>query len=327
MRSFLLWSAGFSLLLVIGLAGWYYQYVSTPAEGTGTAVVYIPQGAGLRHIQTILAGEGVIRDDPRFLILARLNGSSNRLRAGEFAIARNLRPAAVLKILMQGEVIFHRLTIPEGLTMTRIAMFFAQASWVDDKKFLTLCTDPEFIHSLGINKDRLEGYLFPDTYVLVRGETTARIIITTMVRRFLSVWQEIGTKKKPPLTRHQIVTLASIVEKETADPTERPLIARVFLNRLQKSMRLQADPTVIYGLPNFNGNLTKKDLKQDTPYNTYVIKGLPPGPICNPGRAAIEAVLHPADSQALYFVSKNNGSHQFSNTLKEHNRAVRKYQR
>ena len=129
------------------------------------------------------------------------------------------------------------------------------------------------------------------------------------------------------MDRHQVVTLASIIEKETAVPEERPLIARVFLNRLQRSMRLQSDPTVIYGLPDFNGNLTRKDLKQQTPYNTYVIKGLPPGPICNPGQAAIEAVFHPAQSDALYFVSKNDGTHFFSKTLNQHNRAVRKYQK
>ncbi|HHB75650.1 MAG TPA: endolytic transglycosylase MltG, partial [Desulfobulbus sp.] len=206
MRSLLLWSAGSCLIFLLGLIAWYEIYVTTPATGSGMATVFIPKGAGLRRIETILAGQGVIRDDPRFLILARLSGSSDRLRAGEFAIARNLLPAEVLDILMRGEVIHHRMTIPEGLTMARIAILFAQADWADEKEFLALCNDPKFIHGLGINEASLEGYLFPDTYILVRGETTTRSIITTMVRRFLNIWKEVAPENKSLLTRHQVVT-------------------------------------------------------------------------------------------------------------------------
>ena len=326
MRSLLLWAPAAALLIL--LAGWIWLglYVNTPVPGSGMATVFIPKGAGLRRIKTILGREGVIKDDLRFLILARLTDSGHRLRAGEFAIARNLRPGEVLKILEQGEAVQHPLTIPEGLTTLQTAAIYAQSGWIDQQQFLTLCKDPTFIRSLGIQQEQLEGYLFPDTYLLVRGTTDSRTIITTMVRRFLSVWQEVSAGQTMPLNRHQVVTLASIIEKETADPKERPLIARVFLNRLQRSMRLQSDPTVIYGLNDFSGNLTRKDLKKETPYNTYVIKGLPPGPICNPGRAAIEAVFHPEQSDALYFVSKNDGTHVFSRSLREHNRAVRKYQ-
>ena len=148
-----------------------------------------------------------------------------------------------------------------------------------------------------------------------------------MVNNFLAVWKEITADSTSDQVRQQILVLASIIEKETADPTERPLIARVFLNRLEKKMRLQSDPTVIYGLDNFSGNLTRKDLKEKTPYNTYTIPGLPPGPICNPGKESITAVLHPADAPYYYFVSKNDGTHYFSTTLREHNQAVRKYQK
>jgi UPF0755 protein len=328
MKSFLLWALGSVLLLAIGLGIWFAFYITTPNENSGTATVLIPKGAGVRQIKTILGREGVIKDDLRFLLLARVTKSSNRLQAGEFAIERNLKPKEVLKILEQGEVIHHRLTIPEGSDMIRIAAIYANRGWVNQKEFLSLCTSPDFIHKLKIQQDSLEGYLFPDTYVLIRGESNTPSIIAAMVRRFLEVWQEVSSDTNNyPLTRHQTVTLASIIEKETAAPEERPLIARVFLNRLQRSMRLQSDPTVSYGLPDFNGKLSRKDLKRETPYNTYVIKALPPGPICSPGRAAIEAVFHPADSNALYFVSKNDGTHIFSKTLREHNRAVRKYQR
>ncbi len=327
MRSLLLWAPATALLIVLGIWIWLGLYVNAPAPGSGIATVFIPKGAGLSQIKTILSREGVIKNDLRFLILARLTDSGHRLQAGEFAIARNLRPGEVLKILEQGEVVQHPLTIPEGLTTLQTAAIYARSGWVDQQQFLALCKDPAFIHSLGLQEDQLEGYLFPDTYLLVRGKTDSRTIITTMVNRFLAVWREVSAGQSTTMSRHEIVTLASIIEKETADPKERPLIARVFLNRLEKSMRLQSDPTVIYGLNDFSGNLTRKDLKQETPYNTYVIKGLPPGPICNPGRAAIEAVFHPEQSDALYFVSKNDGTHVFSRTLNEHNRAVRRYQK
>ncbi len=184
-----------------------------------------------------------------------------------------------------------------------------------------------FIESLGLEEDSLEGYLFPDTYSFERG-TPLKELLTVMVRRSDAVWKELEKEAGPQsMTRHQIVTLASIVEKETADPSERPLIARVFLERLKRDMLLQTDPTVIYGLQGFSGRLHSKDLKEDHPYNTYLYKGLPPGPIANPGRAALNSVLHPSDQVFLYFVSKNDGTHYFSRTLAEHNRAVRRYQK
>ena len=327
MRSLLFWSLGLFLLVAGGFGAWYALYVTAPAPGSGTVTVVIPKGAGVRRIGALLAEHELIRNDIRFLVLARLTHAGTRLQAGEFSIPRGLRPAEVLELLARGKAVQHLVTIPEGLTMEEVAAVFAENGWVNSAKFLTLCRDPAFIHHLGLQQDQLEGYLFPDTYAFIREKSNATTIITTMVHRFLHVWKEIAPEKKSIPSRHRIVTLASIVEKETANPAERPLIARVFLNRLNRSMRLQSDPTVIYGLPDFNGNLTRKDLRRATPYNTYVIDGLPPGPICNPGKAALEAVLHPAASPALYFVSKNNGSHQFSSTLTEHNRAVHKYQK
>ncbi len=192
---------------------------------------------------------------------------------------------------------------------------------------LALVADVAFIRQFGIDASHLEGYLFPETYTLVRHEANEETVIRMMVDRFRQVWKELEIPANIQLNQHQVLTLASVVEKETGVAGERPLIARVFYNRLTKKMRLQSDPTVIYGIRDFNGNLTRADLKRETPYNTYVIPALPPGPICSPGRASLEAVLRPVASDALYFVAKNDGTHVFSSNLADHNRAVQIYQR
>ncbi|MDH3392346.1 MAG: endolytic transglycosylase MltG, partial [Desulfobulbaceae bacterium] len=238
-----------------------------------------------------------------------------------------LTPLQVLRFMDTAKPVQYRVTVPEGWTMEQIAAVFARDHWVDPENFLQLCRDKIFIQHLGISADSLEGYLFPETYTLVRGEVDEKSLITTMVHRFLTIWDGLDKPGDIKLNRHQLVTLASIVEKETGYSGERAVITGVFYNRLKKGMRLQSDPTTIYGLKDFNGNLTRADLKKETPYNTYVITGLPPGPICNPGRAALKAVLQPAKVPYYYFVSKNDGSHSFSTTLKEHNRAVYKYQK
>jgi UPF0755 protein len=321
------WGIGLSLLFFLIGGAWFATYIFTPCPLKEEKVVYIPQGSGVRQIKTLLAGQGLIKDDFRFLALARLSGKAGRLRAGEYHIPPHLKPLQILRILEKGEVVLHHITIPEGMNIQQITTILEQGNWIDSQRFIALTRDREFIKTLGLNQDNLEGYLFPDTYSLARGEVTEESLIAMMVNNFLSVWKEITANSTLDEARQQILILASIIEKETADPTERPLIARVFLNRLNKKMRLQSDPTVIYGLDNFSGNLTRKDLKKETPYNTYLIPGLPPGPICNPGKESITAVLHPADAPYYYFVSKNNGTHYFSTTLKEHNQAVRKYQK
>jgi UPF0755 protein len=218
--------------------------------------------------------------------------------------------------------------------MTEVAALFAEENWVNPENFLQLCRDAVLIKKLGIEAASLEGYLFPETYTLVRGEVDERKIIRMMVQRFFAVWEELTgseserkTEQVKKYNRQQVLTLASIVEKETGSAGERDIIAGVFYNRLAKGMPLQSDPTTIYGIKDFNGNLTKADLRSRTPYNTYMIPGLPVGPICNPGAAAIKAVLYPAKVSYLYFVSRNDGSHYFSKSLKEHNRAVYKFQK
>ena len=327
MRSFFLWSIVFFLVGGLAGAGWFGLYVLTPVPGEHQVTVVIPQGAGVRRIKHLLARQGVIRDDVRFLVLVRLLGDGKRLRAGEFMVPLGLTPLEVLRFLETVKPVQYRLTVPEGWTLEQIADAFARERWVDREVFLKLCRDKVFIEQLGISAASLEGYLFPETYTLVRGEVDEKSLITSMVHRFMTVWDDLPKPADLQLRRHHVVTLASIVEKETGYADERAVIAGVFYNRLKKGMRLQSDPTTIYGLKDFSGNLTRQDLKKETPYNTYLISGLPPGPICNPGRSALEAVLQPAEVPYYYFVSKNDGSHFFSTTLKEHNRAVNKYQK
>ncbi|MBM9538033.1 endolytic transglycosylase MltG [Desulfobulbus alkaliphilus] len=311
----------------LGIGFWFWSYLISTASGEGEVVVFIPRGAGVRDIGRILELNGVLDNDIRFLAYVRLTGLGPGLRAGEYRIPRNLTPPEVLRMLSRGETLRHQITIPEGMTVEQVASIFARDGWVDRDRFLELTWDSRFIETLGLDVPHLEGYLFPETYTLSRLETDEEILIRAMVNNFQRVWSEIESENPRGLNRHQVVTLASIVEKETGTASERPLIARVFYNRLERGMRLQSDPTVSYGLVDFTGPLTRADLRRETPYNTYVISALPPGPICNPGQAALEAVLNPVESNALYFVSRNDGTHVFSTNLKDHNRAVYKYQR
>ncbi len=302
-----------------------WGYAFTP--GPPVAVqVEIPAGGGLGTVRHRLAAAGVLPDDRRFDLLAVLMGVSGRLRSGEYLLPAGVTPYGVIGILVRGRQVLRRVTIPEGLTVAEIAGRLAAAGVVADRhRFLALCRDAALCRRLGIPAGTLEGYLFPDTYSFAR-HTDPRRVIEVMVRRGEEVWQELTAGQEPDMGRHAVLTLASIVEKETSLPEERPLVAGVFLERLRRGMRLQADPTVIYGVGAFGRPLTRRDLAAATPYNTYRHTGLPPGPIANPGRAAIASVLRPQQGY-LYFVSRNDGSHVFSRTLREHNRAVQRYQR
>ena len=312
-------------ILTFGL--WLGNYANSPAPIEQGTSVLIPRGAGVRAIGGILARRHLLNDDPRFMMLATLTGRAGHLRAGEYLVPARATPLQILHLLEQGSNIHATVTIPEGLNIEQIAVLLAKDGWIDVPRFISLTRDQDFIRTLEIDQPSLEGYLFPDTYQLTRGDVTEEDVLRMMTRRFARVWQEVTADGKPPMSRHQIVTLASIVEKETGAPEERPVIAQVFINRLARNMRLQSDPTVIYGIEDFDGDLTGDHLRLNTPYNTYVINGLPPGPICSPGQKAMEAVLRPADSPYLFFVSKNDGTHHFSITLNEHNQAVYKYQK
>ncbi|KPJ97677.1 MAG: hypothetical protein AMJ60_10610 [Desulfobacterales bacterium SG8_35] len=317
---------GFPLLWLLWLG--VYAVTPGPSSTREQIEVIIPARESLSAIEKILAENKVIYDDPRFSMLALLTGAAAKLRAGEYAFAPGQRPLEVIGLLKKGRVLYRPVTIPEGTEMTMVAEVFAAEGWVEFQPFLDLAHDPGMLESLGIHAGSLEGYLFPDTYYLSRGQQDAAAIIRMMVDRHFQVYNDIvkGTALNPPgRTHHEIVTLASLVEKETGNPGERALVAAVFLNRLGKNMRLQADPSVRYGIAGKAGPLTREDLKNPTPYNTYIIAGLPPGPIANPGRAALEAVLFPAETDFLYFVSKDGTSHHFSRTLQEHNKAVSRY--
>ncbi len=329
------WRRSFAavLVLVLGIAvfwgGWFWQFCRQPV-GPGTEVtVLIPPGSGVRRIGALLADKGLVPDDIRYLVWLRLSGLSGRLKAGEYSFAPGMTAPQVLRKIARGEVLRHPVTIVEGLRLEQIAAVFAGGGWVDAQEFLRLCHDPAFLKSERVQAKSLEGYLFPDTYFMERGITEAQLL-HRMVQRFRQVWGELpeAAAGQAGMSPHDTLILASIVEKESGRAAERPLIARVFLNRLGQGMPLQSDPTVIYGLgAAYTGKLRKADLRSPSSHNTYMLKGLPPGPICSPGRAALAAVLAPADSEALYFVSRNDGSHVFSNTLAEHNRAVQRYQK
>jgi UPF0755 protein len=321
------------LLLVLVLVlcgGWYSYYVFTPGPQSAveTVIVTIPRGTSVRGIGAILAREGVIRSDIRFLLLAKISGYSSRLQAGEFRLRTGIKPGEVLRELAFARSIEYPITIPEGLRAAEIAEIFGEYGWCNPQKFIRLVSDKSFLAKLGFGHlESLEGYLFPDTYLFTRDIRGAENIIPLMVKRFTEVWSELAAGFDEEQDREKTIILASIVEKETGAPEERPLIAGVFRNRLKLGMRLQSDPTVVYGSKKFAGTISRRDLQTPTPYNTYTLSGLPVGPICNPGKEALKAVLDPTPTSSLYFVSKNNGTHHFSTSLTEHNRAVKKYQR
>ena len=329
-RRLAIWLCAVAFLGVAGFGLWLWSYAVTPMPMRAGANphVLIPAKTSLAGIEKILVENGVIPPGRGFYYLARVSRLSQRLQAGEYLFTPGQTPYQILCTLAAGSTVRWSVTIPEGANMYQLADILAKGGWGERELFLKLMRDPEMLARYGVPAASLEGYLFPDTYQLVRGQNPKEII-GLMVERGRKVRQELGGLRDNPLdlSPHQVLTLASIVEKETAVPEERPRIAGVFLNRLRLGMRLQTDPTVIYGLADFDGNLTKKDLSTPTPYNTYLINGLPPGPIANPGRASIVAVLHPAAESYLYFVSKNDGTHYFSCDLPEHNRAVCKYQK
>jgi UPF0755 protein len=310
----------------------FYLFLSPPAPAEPEAkIVRIQPGMGLRPIARVLTEEGIIQDPTKFMLLAWWKRVGKKIQWGDFEINTATPPLTVLDYLTSGKTLLKRVTIPEGFTLKQIAERLAHENLAVAEDFLASARDRTWLNELDLPGNSLEGFLFPDTYIFHRG-MPVRAMQKRMVNRFREVYQRCrsnGAAEAFPglhLNLIQMVTLASIVEKETGQPGERPLIASVFYNRLRQGMPLQSDPTVIYGIKDFNGDITKKDLLRPTPYNTYVIPGLPPGPIANPGEDALRAVLFPVKADYLYFVSKNNGSHYFSRNIREHNRAVARYQ-
>lgn len=274
-----------------------------------------------------LKGKDVILNKNLFSLWARLSSVDRKIHWGLYRFELPLAPREVLDRMVLGRGVFHRITIPEGLTVKEIAGLLQKEGIAEKDRFLAESASPELLSLLGLGGKGIEGYLFPDTYYFTPFVTEGDIIIA-MAEQFREVFNQMMEEqtRKVGLNLHEVVTLASLVEKETGIEAERPLISAVFHNRLKTKIPLQSDPTVIYGLKHFSGNLTRRDLQSRSPYNTYRIQGLPPAPICNPGLSSLMAALYPAPVPYLYFVSKNDGSHLFSVSLKEHNRAVKIYQ-
>lgn len=326
------------LALLLGLAvlcaagGGLWQWATTSSvDPPGLGVVRtldIPEGATFRQVAELLQGARLLTHQWGFLLLGKLTASDRRIVAGEYALRSDMSPKELLAELRSGHVVLHPVTIPEGYTAAQIAELLDHKGILDGNEFLRLVHDRAFIRTLRLETDSLEGYLFPNTYRLAKRANSQEVIeamVGGLRQVFTPEWQ--ARAKDVNMSVHDVLTLASVIEKESGVEAERELVSAVFHNRLRRRIPLQSDPTVIYGIPNFNGNLTKKDLADANPYNTYRITGLPPGPIANPGAEAIRAALYPVPTSYLYFVSRNDGTHQFSSTLAEHNRAVEQYQR
>lgn len=321
------------IVVLAGLAGYQMiRWAEAPAlsesDHPPQKIVVIPEGATFQQAAALLEREQLIRSRSAFLLLGKAQEADRKIHPGEYEFNAAMAPADILSKLVLGRVILHPVTIPEGYTFNQIAEVLAEHRITDPAEFVRLASDKSFVQTLGIPAGTAEGYLYPDTYRFAR-PTAAKDVIKAMVEQLGHVmtqeWQ--SRAKDIHLTVHEVLTLASVIEKETGVGDERPHISSVFHNRMKKHIPLQSDPTVIYGLPNFDGNLHKKDLSHPSPYNTYRWAGLPPGPIANPGAQSIRAALYPVPSANLYFVSKNDGTHQFSATLVEHNKAVEKYQK
>ncbi|MBD0305621.1 MAG: endolytic transglycosylase MltG [Nitrospiraceae bacterium] len=292
-------------------------------------IVDIPDGATFRQVADLLKNERLIASRWGFLLLGKLTWADRRIIPGEYALHAGMQPREILNRLRSGQVVLHPVTIPEGFTIAQIAEVLELKGLAVSKEFVGLTHDHDFIlTAFKLDVPSLEGYLFPDTYHVPR-RTKAKDIITVLVdgmwRTLTPEWR--ARARDIGMSVHEVLTLASVIEKETGVDQERELVSSVFHNRLQRRIPLQSDPTVIYGMTLFDGNLKKRDLNKASPYNTYRVVGLPPGPIANPGAQSIKAALYPAPTSYLYFVSRNNGTHEFSSTLAEHNRAVEKYQR
>lgn len=293
-----------------------------------TARVHVRPGMSFGQILKLLERNGLIRDSRLLRLQAMLGGGGKNIQAGVYALKASMSPREIYRRLSEGEIDRRTFAIPEGYSLREIAKTIHRAKLADEEEILKLSRAPSFLRELNVSADSLEGYLFPDTYRFsagVEAKKILRFMVRTMRKKFTPALRE--RAKAMGFSIHQALTLASIIEKETSLSSERPLVAAVFINRLRRRMRLQSDPTVIYGLPRFNGNITKKDLRYDSPYNTYLYRGLPPGPIASPGLASIKSALNPAKVNYLYFVATKNGGHQFSRTYREHRRAVRRYQR
>ncbi len=323
------------ILLAVSLllfSAWFSLEFSSPRKSLPQDIRFeIEPGKGAQAIAQDLSQKGIIRKKWPFLLGYKLFFSSQSLKAGEYSLRLPLSAKEILAIISEGKVYLHPLAILEGMTRKEIAQYLDSQNFVNEQDFLKASSRTEMISALDKEALNLEGYLFPETYHFARG-TSAEKIVSTLVAEFKNVFSETWQKRAEEIgmTPREVVILASLIEKETSVADERKLVSAVFHNRLKKGMKLDCDPTIIYDLKEkgiFGERLRARDMKLDSGYNTYLHRGLPPGPICNPGQESLRAALYPADKPYLYFVSKNDGSHHFSSTFKEHQNAVVKYQK
>lgn len=328
----------FALLILAVVAGAaisarvLWGRIDQPYKGYTDAETFveIPAGAGASEIRRRLIAAGVVSDEFTFRAALRLSGQAQSLKAGEYRFDRAMTPSEVIDKIARGDVYGRRITFPEGLTMRDMAQVYESREFGKAAEFIKAAADASLVADLDPDAPDLEGYLFPETYTLPRGTPASRLV-ATMVNRFRAAYdQQLQAQaSEQGLTTRQVVTLASLVEKETGKDEERPLVAAVYRNRMRIGMAMQADPTIVYALQKagrYDGNIRREDLAMDSPYNTYQHPGLPPGPIASPGEASLRAALNPADVKYLYFVSRNDGSHAFAETLAEHNENVREFQ-
>jgi peptidoglycan lytic transglycosylase G len=323
------------VLLLVAVSGAALYFISTlddPYRGwTGDEVfVEVPSGAGPRAIERRLVEAGVVRDGITFRAALLLSGRARELKAGEYRFDRPIGATEVVDVIASGRVHKRLLTFREGLTIAEMARVFEERGFGTAQAFISAASNPSAIRDMDPDAPDLEGYLFPETYALPRN-TAAADLIALMVARFKTAFDEAlrSAAREQGLSVRQAVTLASLVEKETGREEERRLVAAVYRNRLKLGMGMFADPTVIFALQKagkYDGTISRDDLQLDSPYNTYRHAGLPPGPIAAPGRASLEAAVRPADVRHLYFVSRNDGSHVFADTLEEHNKNVLEWQ-
>jgi len=323
----------FALLVLTLFGNSVWNRIHEPSKAYDAEVfIEIPPGTSAQEIGRQLVAQGVIQDEFSFRAALWWSGRSHALQAGEYQFTKPLSAAAVIERLARGDIYTRPITFPEGLTITEMSAVYESHGFGSAKDFVEATKDVSAIMKLDQQATNLEGYLFPETYMLPN-DTVASVLVMMMVSRFQVVYEEelhSSTSEDQKLSIRELVTLAGLIEKETAHDDERQLVAGVYMNRLRIGMPMQADPTLIYALQQtgqYDGNIRKGDFSFDSPYNTYKYPGLPPGPIASPGRAAIAAALNPADVPYLYFVSRNDGTHVFSRTLAEHNRNVRRYQR
>ena len=315
-------------LVLLGITAFYLYNILPVQKEYQPVLVEIPKGSTSRIICQKLLDSGVIRSSILFKFYVHWRGTGTQLKAGRYKFDRSMRLGEIIDQLEKGQVVLRQLVIPEGLTVKQIAQLWERSEFGSADDFLQEANRIHSRQTYNLSGDSLEGYLFPETYWLADGSSAATII-ETMLEFFLERWSPEMTKKAERLGMSlvEIITLASIIEKEAQVDNEREIISSVYHNRLRKGWKLDADPTVLYGLGNPSRSLTRLDLSTDTPYNTYLRRGLPLGPICNPGHASIMAALQPAQTDFFYFVAAGDGSHNFSQTLAQHQRMVRRYRR